>query len=74
MIGTIFMPVSAWTLSIAKIFIGSAIARVKLFPIREIGMIWYLVATSCGIILTTAGSIFKRAMSMGGSPNPALMA
>src|SRR3989338_5384253 len=56
MIGLMVYPVKALILSIAKMFNGSAIASVRRSPITEIGMIWYFMATSLGMILISSGS------------------
>ncbi len=54
--------------SIAKMFDGSAIARISVEPARFTGITVCLLATSSGISLMTAGSISNSSRLIDGTP------
>jgi hypothetical protein len=55
--------------SMAKTFVGSAMAMVIVAPVLLTGRMLYLRATSAGISLMTEASISKWARLMEGTPN-----
>ena len=54
--------------SMAKTFVGSVIAIVRVAPDRLSGMIWYFCAVSAWMSLMTAGSISNCARLIDGTP------
>ncbi len=57
--GSTLYPVMNLMSSMAKTFVGSAMAMVSVAPDRERGRIWYFLAVSAGMILMMAGSTSK---------------
>ena len=54
--------------SMAKTFVGSAMAIVSTAPERESGSTWYFRAVSAGMILMIAGSTSKWSRLIEGTP------
>jgi hypothetical protein len=52
----------------AKTFVGSAMAMVRVAPDRERGRIWYFRVVSAGMILMIEGSTSKWSRLMDGTP------
>jgi hypothetical protein len=54
--------------SMAKTFVGSAMARVSLAPESDSGSTWYFRAVSAGTILMIRGSTSKWSRQIEGTP------
>ena len=66
--GAICNSVRKATVSMAKMLVGSAIARVSTVPCRSIGSTSYVFAMDNGTSATTSASISSRESTIDGTP------